>query len=183
MVASRLQNPTGWDERVTRWVMGQWHRRPTLDATAIVMARWTPIAMVALIALVSTGFAMPPGSRHMALEAGLQAVAAAVLGRTANEFISRVVKRPRPFEFMGVAPLLTHDHGGSFPSNHATGAFALALGMASVPGVFEILLVLAVLLSLSRIYTGLHHTSDVVAGALHGAAAAWIIAVIATLVR
>lgn len=59
---------------------------------------------------------------------------------------------------------------GSFPSGHAASAFAFATGVASeapVPG--GLLIALAALVAYSRVHTGVHYPSDVVAGAVIGA--------------
>jgi undecaprenyl-diphosphatase len=156
------------DEAVTEWAIRCWRRSPTLDAAVIVFAQWTPVVMLALIALAGSGFGLAGPDRQTAASTGVAAVTAAVLGRIVNEPVSRAFARPRPFEILGVSPLFGHERGESFPSNHATGAFALAVGMMSVPGYGAVLMTLAVLLCLARVYGGLHHLTDVVAGALHG---------------
>jgi membrane-associated phospholipid phosphatase len=59
----------------------------------------------------------------------------------------------------------------SFPSGHAASGFAFATGVASeapVPG--GLLTALATLVAYSRVHTGVHYPSDVVAGAVIGAA-------------
>jgi undecaprenyl-diphosphatase len=58
----------------------------------------------------------------------------------------------------------------SFPSGHAASGFAFATGVSSaapVPG--GLLTALAALVAYSRVHTGVHHPSDVVAGAVIGA--------------
>jgi membrane-associated phospholipid phosphatase len=58
----------------------------------------------------------------------------------------------------------------SFPSGHATSAFAFATGVASeapVPG--GLLIALAALVAYSRVHTGVHYPSDIVAAAVIGA--------------
>ena len=58
----------------------------------------------------------------------------------------------------------------SFPSGHAASGFAFATGVASaapVPG--GLLTALAALVAYSRVHTGVHYPSDVVAGAFIGA--------------
>jgi decaprenylphosphoryl-5-phosphoribose phosphatase len=93
---------------------------------------------------------------------------AAVAGAYAlNTAIKPLVGRRRP-ELAGLPPLTSTPTGLSFPSAHASTSFAGALvysrlGLPSVP-----LYGLAAGLSFSRVYLGVHHPSDVLAGALLG---------------
>ena len=59
----------------------------------------------------------------------------------------------------------------SFPSGHAASAFAFASGVASeAPAPGGLLTALAALVAYSRVHTGVHYPSDVVAGAVIGTA-------------
>lgn len=59
----------------------------------------------------------------------------------------------------------------SFPSGHAASGFAFATGVASeAPVAGNLLTALAALVAYSRVHTGVHYPSDVVAGAVIGAA-------------
>ena len=59
----------------------------------------------------------------------------------------------------------------SFPSGHAASGFAFATGVASeAPLAGGLLTALAALVAYSRVHTGVHYPSDVVAGAVIGAA-------------
>jgi membrane-associated phospholipid phosphatase len=61
----------------------------------------------------------------------------------------------------------------SFPSGHAASAFAFASGVSRVSPVAAVpLQLMAALVAYSRIHTGVHYPSDVVAGGLIGAAVA-----------
>jgi membrane-associated phospholipid phosphatase len=88
-----------------------------------------------------------------------------------NTAIKLVVRRSRP-RLRGCKPLIATPTTLSFPSAHASTAFAGAfaysrLGLPAVP-----LYVLAAKLSYSRLYLGVHYPSDVLAGALLGTAVA-----------
>ncbi len=87
--------------------------------------------------------------------------------------IELVVGRPRPFQEF-------HDHtlgkywtpNPSFPSAHATMAFATAMFVFVVFGeVFGIVFFSAAsVIAISRVYVGVHYFSDVIAGAILGSA-------------
>ena len=86
--------------------------------------------------------------------------------------IKAATGRPRPFEVLPQAdPLLKAAVGQSMPSGHAATSFAGAVILAyltrrAVAGLF----LLAVAISFSRVYVGVHYPSDVVVGALLGTA-------------
>jgi acid phosphatase (class A) len=84
--------------------------------------------------------------------------------------------RERPFQEHADTPLLsglTHVHGGSFPSGHASLAFAQeAVLTALLPDRRAQLQRLAEQLSFSRSYAAAHYPTDIVTGAYVGAAAA-----------
>lgn len=64
----------------------------------------------------------------------------------------------------------------SFPSGHAATAVAGALAAARVvPGAGWAFWGVATLMAYSRVYLGVHYPSDVVGGALVGAACAWLV--------
>ena len=94
------------------------------------------------------------------------------------DWLKLFVARPRPFVVFGGDVLRGVFEGrhpaeiplsGAFPSGHAAASFAVALFLN---GIFKhrlrFLYLWAFLVSLSRVYFGLHYPSDILAGALLG---------------
>ena len=88
--------------------------------------------------------------------------------------VKTLVERPRPFERLAEAdPLLGGTVGASFPSGHAATSFAGAIVLAYlVRRAVPALAALAVLVSFSRVYVGVHYPLDVLGGAALGSAVA-----------
>lgn len=81
-------------------------------------------------------------------------------------------------------PLVRLPATGSFPSGHATVAFACATALAlAVPRLALPLYALAALVAWSRVYVGVHYPLDVLAGAVLGVALALAIAAVARVLR
>lgn len=80
-----------------------------------------------------------------------------------------MVNRPRPYEKFELPPVIAKDtKGKSFPSRHAFSAMVIAMTFLLVSpwswlGV--IFVVVAVLLAIVRVLSGVHYPSDVIAGA------------------
>jgi undecaprenyl-diphosphatase len=96
----------------------------------------------------------------------------AVLGPVAigvNYLVKLIVRRPRPV-LVGLPPLGGAPSSLSFPSAHATSAFAVATAMTRVEPIAALAFILAAALALGRPYLGMHYPSDVLAGAILGVA-------------
>lgn len=118
---------------------------------------------------------LPGARRTVARRAGVAAAASVALALLAGHLLSTIVDRPRPFvaHAGAIHAFLAHAADPSFPSDHATAAFAIATAVAlrmRGPGI--VLLVLATIVAAGRVFLGLHYPSDVLAGAALGAAAA-----------
>lgn len=103
---------------------------------------------------------------------GVRCMVAMVIGLViTNLVLKNWVARVRPYELInGLNCLVGVQKDFSFPSGHATNSFATAwvlFRMAprkwGVPA-----LVMAVLISLSRLYVGVHYPTDVIAGVIIG---------------
>lgn len=88
-----------------------------------------------------------------------------------NIFLKNLVARVRPYNAIeGLIPLIRKPTEFSFPSGHAGSSFASAAVLyRKLPRRFGLpLLILAILISFSRLYVGVHYPSDVLAGAVTG---------------
>lgn len=88
-----------------------------------------------------------------------------------NLFLKNVVARTRPYEVVeGLTRLIEKQPDYSFPSGHTASSFVVAMILyLELPKKYGIpLLVLAVLISFSRLYLGVHYPSDVLVGAVSG---------------
>lgn len=116
-------------------------------------------------------------TRRQGLRAVLAVAVGAVVALLIAQVLGHVWDRPRPFVAGHYLPLFAHARDSSFPSDHlcALGAVAAGAWLGSrLLGVLGFLLAVAV--AFARVYAGVHHVSDVVAGFAIGAAcatAAW----------
>lgn len=127
---------------------------------------------VLLIAVVTVvGLAARTGLRRNAgVLAGVSAAAALLVA----QLINAIADRPRPFlAHHNIHDFLQHTPDPGMPSDHATAAFAIATAVLLIhrrTGV--IALVAATVMVVGRVVLGVHYPSDVLVGALLGAATA-----------
>lgn len=114
-----------------------------------------------------------------------EALAVLLLGFLAVAFTDLVTtyvikptfQRKRPTAAIPEVALRTPVHYGySFPSNHSANSFALATVLAhATPAVAIPAYGIAILISFSRVYVGVHFPFDVLAGAMMGYAIGWLV--------
>lgn len=88
-----------------------------------------------------------------------------------NIILKNLVARTRPYEVIeGLTYLVKKPTDFSFPSGHSGCAFAAACIMfRRLPGKYGVpALILAIVISLSRLYVGVHYPSDVLFGIISG---------------
>lgn len=79
--------------------------------------------------------------------------------------IGYVYPEARPFVGHTVNQLIQHVPNSSFPSNHALGAMAIALGLIAPYRTCGIVFAgLAILVGVSRVYVGVHYPIDIMGG-------------------
>ncbi|HEX5502950.1 MAG TPA: phosphatase PAP2 family protein [Thermomicrobiales bacterium] len=144
---------------------GHW---AVLDRLAEFSAAYVPILLgLLLVAAWFTG--ARPLERARRQRAVIYAIVAAVLGLVAEKIIGDLYYRPRPFVAHHVTQLVAHARDSSMPSSHAIFGFAVAVALVLVSRRLGLLaLALAVLMSLARVYVGVHYPGDVTVGALIG---------------
>lgn len=132
-----------------------------------------------LVVLVALAFLIPWAHNRLDRRRGaVLATASAGLALLINQPIAHAVDRLRPYlaHPHHAHLLIARSHDPSFPSDHATGGFALAAGLWLYDRTLgSIMLVLAALLSFARVYVGTHYPGDVLAGALIGIAVALLL--------
>jgi undecaprenyl-diphosphatase len=120
---------------------------------------------------------MPGARRGIARRAGLAAATSTALALLVAHLLSSAVNRPRPFVAhpSTIHAFIAHAADPSFPSDHATAAFAIATAVAlRVRRLGVLLLVFACVLAAGRVFLGVHYPTDVLAGAAIGAGMAGV---------
>ncbi|MDX6653362.1 MAG: hypothetical protein QOH18_54 [Solirubrobacterales bacterium] len=131
------------------------------------------VAMLVLVFLFANGERFRAW-RRAALAAVLSAGVALVIAKV----ISELVDRARPFvvDPHGVHLFSSHAADPGFPSDHATGAFAVAMAIYLRNRLWgTVALVAAAVLSVGRVAIGVHFPSDVLAGAVLGCGVALVL--------
>ncbi len=97
-------------------------------------------------------------------------IAIAIASLIGDDLLKPLVGRVRPpRDGLGLTALVRVPTDPSFPSGHATQAFAVAVCLGRLaPRLRTPALVVAALIALSRVYLGVHFPGDVLAGALLG---------------
>lgn len=140
-----------------------------LAAIVAGFANWGVIVFATAAVLI--WFLAPPGGSDRWKRAGTAGLAAATLGLAINQVIIHFWQRPRPYQAHphGVIPLLARSTDPSFPSDHASAAFGIAIGILLVHRrAGYLFLTAAFLIAASRVATGMHYPTDVLAGAAIG---------------
>ncbi|MFY4777356.1 undecaprenyl-diphosphatase [Metabacillus sp. RGM 3146] len=97
----------------------------------------------------------------------LYAAFSSVLGLITNAILHHVYYHPRPFIGHHVHQLIPHTADSSFVSDHSVLVFALAFTLMLRRDSFRyIVLVWAIAVGISRVYTGVHYPADVIGSAI-----------------
>ena len=144
------------------------HRDAVEDPVELYM-RVSQVLFVGLVVAVFVFF------DRRGARGAVAALGSAALALVVGLVIAHVVNEPRPFVAHpnSVHALIAHKPDASFPSDHATAAFATATAIwLRLRGIGAIVLVLAAALAVGRVAAGVHYPLDVAAGAALGTGAA-----------
>ncbi|WP_138493581.1 undecaprenyl-diphosphatase [Paenibacillus pinistramenti] len=152
-----------FDYRMFEWINNLAGHYPFWDNLMTFLAK--DGEYVFFIGVIFYWFVRSARSRQMVVE--LLIAACAALGIAS--VIGRLDYRDRPFVQHHVHQLIAHAANASFPSDHATAAFAVAAAIwCSKRREGWLWLLLASGIAVSRIWTGVHYPLDVISGALLG---------------
>lgn len=168
------------DVYIFSWLNSWAGVRPLWDAAIIFRATYLWYIVMAAVAgfLVVTFFPKFREYRRRHTELFIFAFVSAFVARfVVTGLIHVLYNRPRPFEVLsGVRQLVNHDIGGSFPSGHASLAFAVATAISFYYPKTSILFFIAALsIGIGRVAAGVHWPSDILGGAIVGVATAWLV--------
>ncbi|WP_407311390.1 phosphatase PAP2 family protein [Desulfosporosinus sp. SB140] len=152
-------------------VINQWAgHHPVLDKLMGFFAQYA-LELYALLFLVAW-FSLPKSDsdhRHSLVVTGFSGILALVI----NVIIGQFFFRPRPFVALPkgtFTQLIPHSLDTSFPSDHTSGSFGFAAGSWKKASFWVrwSFTILAVLVAIARVYTGVHWPTDVIAGVIIG---------------
>jgi membrane-associated phospholipid phosphatase len=134
---------------------------------------------VPVVAIATFGLwllARPGGSRKWKL-ASACALGSAALALLINQAIGKIWHRQRPFAAHSAAHVWgSRSHDPSFPSDHASAAFAIAFAVFLIDRrVGSVFLAAAAVIGAGRVFIGEHYPLDVLAGCLVGLASAFLL--------
>jgi len=152
-------------------------RNPILDGLMCLLVNDYFLTTSMSLILVAFWFeGQDRGQRERNQKAVLRAIVTLFIANILLKLCNLVYFRPRPFVGHEVNLLFYRPTDSSFPSNPATVGFSLTVAVWLYHRrLGALLLALATLFGLSRVYCGVHYPSDIVAGALLGGLSAYLV--------
>ena len=157
------------DFQIEQLVNGPAGHLPVVDQLMVAAAAWSEPAFVAVVAVwFLVGMVRASHREKLGAITSLLAAGGALV---INWILAHVYFHPRPFVSHPavVHLLLNHARDNSFPSDHAAGAFGVAIVVFAYHRKLAALaLIAAAWVAYARVYVGDHYPDDVVVGAAAG---------------
>jgi undecaprenyl-diphosphatase len=183
-----------FDTALFHWINGFAGHSRVLDAIMIAVANYSPIVFA--VVLLGCWAQWRPDWQRAAALAGVAALVALGVG----QLVGMLLPRARPYLATTATVLVTHAPDTSFPSDHALLAFAVTTVLAMAGPSLRSragpslrsragrtlgawLFAFSLVLLVARVYIGVHYPTDLIGGALLGAASAWAIVRLARVPR
>ncbi len=162
-------NPQALDFHWEQLINGPAGHTPVVDQLMVAAASWSEEAFVAVVVIwFLVGMFLVSRREKQGAIAALLGAGGALL---VNFVLSRLYYHPRPFiaHPHQVHELVAHANDNSFPSDHAAGAFGVAIVLfAYHRRLGAVGLVCAAWVAYARVYVGDHYPLDVIVGTLVG---------------
>ena len=144
---------------------------PNFDSYMVFLSK---IGNFTLIWLILGGILwLIPSTRNHSKQVFTSLVIYAVL----SNVLKFIIQRPRPFEIVAVDLLIHPPIGHSFPSGHTASSWAVAITLWQLRSSLRYpAMLLAILISYSRLYLYVHYPTDILGGIFLGCIIAFITA-------
>ncbi len=153
------------DGNILIWIQ-EFLRNPVFDP---VMKGITALGNAGIFWIIATVILLiPKKTRRVGLMSAFALLGSLLIN---NILLKNLVARTRPYYVVeGLIPIVKKPSEFSFPSGHAGSSFASAwVFYRNLPKKYGVwLLILAIAISFSRLYVGVHYPSDVLAGMVTG---------------
>ncbi len=155
-----------WEVGVLLWIQANL-RNPVTDP---IVSFFTHLGdSGALFIVLTVLLLLFPKTRKIGLATGLALLCSLLL---TNGILKHLFQRVRPWvDFPALVPLVHEGDPLSFPSGHTSASFAFALAFvrtSSKRWAKIVVVALATLMALSRLYVGVHYPTDVLGGFIAG---------------
>ena len=150
------------DARITGWINALSGHSQLLDLLAIVVTQAGVPLLVLAVAAQWWTHEERRSERHAIVACGLSFL----LGLAFNQVILLLVHRMRPYDAGVTHLVISPSADPSFPSDHATAAFAIVFGWLFHGRVKKAVCFFAGAMAvvLTRVYVGTHYASDILGG-------------------